>query len=66
MPGLSLSVQRFRRGDHAVFCIDVEELLYICVQRDHVPVGRINTHTSQFYYTPGLSNLSKTLDINVY
>lgn len=42
MPGLRLSVQWSRRGDHAVFWVDAEELLYICVPRDHVPTYHID------------------------
>ena len=43
MPVLRFSVQRFHRDDHAVFRVDAEELLDICVPRDHVPTRRVNT-----------------------
>lgn len=51
MPVLRFSVQRSHRGDHAVFRVDGEELLDICVPRDHVPTRRENT-TGYYYITP--------------
>ena len=48
MPVLCFSVQLSHRGDHAVFCVDGEELLDICVPRDHVPTRRVNT--PGYYY----------------
>lgn len=37
MPGLHFSVQWSRRGNHAVLCVNAEELLYVCVPRYHIP-----------------------------